>query len=260
MTAQSAQEIDVDPAQRLPSPTSVYPLSDGHTMDDSFFDALNGERVPFHIPAYADISAQDQVFLWVNGKFAGAAGAMDTATGCTLTVSQKEFQFSGQCSVFYTVQDANTTDPGNRNISEQLVLKVVRSDHRNPYPGNYPAPTISPARYGQAQAAAKSSVQVTVAYPQMAATDRIQLYFDLIAATADKPDNYFYPLAQPIPPKNGSAGGSVQFALDASQFAGIDENIGHVYYWVLRQPKDDTDRYPQSQRADFDVDVVAPHN
>jgi hypothetical protein len=149
----------------------------------------------------------------------------------------------------------------NFSASGVLTLRIVRGNYTNPWAGTYPAPAINPPVYAVAQAANQTSVQVTVQYSPMLPTDSVVLYFDLIATTSDKPAGTFYMLPGAAPVHSGSLTGSLVFTLDASEFAGIDENIGYVYYGITRPaPASDGQQYPQSIRTPFQVDTVAPFN
>jgi hypothetical protein len=244
-------------AGELPAPTPKFRLQ-GNTIDDDLISALNGARMPFHIPAYNNISAGDTITLYLNGIFAGYATGADfnAVTGADITIALNRFQFTGRCVISYEQQDADTQDAANASYSHFLELYVVRADYLGPDPGKfpYPAPVVTPVNYAAAQFSNGTEVKVTVAYDEMVETDIIQLRFDLYANTSDASPEYFYT----VPPEqlSGSATGTVTFTVPSDSFTGIDENIGYLYYAV----------YPrllveiQSNRTQFNVDVVPPHN
>jgi hypothetical protein len=239
-----------------PAPTLDVQLdgANGDLIDDNVIAAVAGlNGIPFNIPPYTNMSEGDLITLLVNGSAAATALVNQGNLGdpLTLTAILSRFEFTGLCTVYYTVLDVHTN---NKSPSNPLYLKVVRSQYTNPFKGSYPPPVITPAVYAQAQYNKGTAVTVTISYLTMRPSDTIELHFDLYATTMDKPSDYFYSLANPIPSQPGSTTGIVKFSLPSTQFAGIDENIGYVYYSVYPQPLLEG----QSQRAPFEVDVVPP--
>jgi hypothetical protein len=259
MTTRTERTTYTQNAVVPPAPTSDIPLGIGNLMDDKFFLSLDGMGVLFKILPYKNIAIGDTVFLWMNGQVVAASRVMSiTVQYMLISVDQTFFMFSGVARVFYTINDVKTNNP---NMSGILTLHVVRGSFTNPWAGTYPAPSINPSVYADVQAASNTSVQVTITYSPMLATDSIALYFDLLATTLDKPPGTFYTLPGPPPVKTGSTTGTVVFTLGATEFTGIDENIGYVYYGVTRPaPASDGQQYPQSIRTPFQVDTVAPFN
>lgn len=234
-------------------------------INEAFIGSCGG-KIPFYFPTYSDYEDGDMLELWGNGTLLHLEkvpkSVMDNGYG-TFTVDSSFFNFTGLSNLWFRV-----TDPaGNPTLTDYQHYKVQRKDYPapdDPSESTIKAPVLAPKTYNQQQFLGNQPLKVTVAYDNMNQTDIVTVRFELRATTSDRDPLFFYPVTE-VPVQISATdvrNGYAVCTVPAATFAGVDENIGRVYFAVRNKVIDSGSLYlnDESHRAAFQLDVVPPHS
>ncbi len=236
--------------QRLRAPSSLLPLPNGDTINDTVIDAITINNdvggLPFLIPEVKNYSGKSIVILLGNGRTIGV-GVLD-AVGeqifpKVVSATLDEFNFTGPMQIVYQVVSAASAD----RTSESLDVQVKRKEFPNlQSDSTLPRPRVSTTSYTKVDRDKGTNLQVTIPLrldpliEVFAAGDIVAVQIELVGYTSN---NEGQVLRRPVGGSGtrtlieadvSTAATQLTFDIDSAEFDNINGSLGSVSYTLTR--------------------------